>query len=40
MGELGIAGTPGIFFLDEEGLVQRRAGLPSASDLLTVLGPR
>lgn len=40
MRELGFQGTPGILFLDEVGLVQRRSGLPSAADLPTVLGPR
>lgn len=37
--ELGFQGTPGILFLDEKGLVQRRSGLPSAADLAVVLGP-
>lgn len=40
MVELGFQGTPGILFLDEKGLVQRRSGLPSAADLTVVLGPR
>lgn len=40
MVELGFQGTPGILFPDEKGLVQRRSGMPSASDLTTVLGPR
>jgi len=37
--ELGFQGTPGILFRDEDGVVQRRTGLPSAEDLATVLGP-
>lgn len=40
MVELGFQGTPGILFRDAKGLVQRRSGMPSASDLPTVLGPR
>ena len=40
MRELGFQGTPGILFLDDEDMVQRRSGLPSAADLPTVLGPR
>lgn len=38
--ELGFQGTPGILFHDEQGNVQRRAGMPQGSDLNTVLGPR
>lgn len=37
---LGFQGTPGILFRDEQGLVQRRSGLPSVADLSAVLGPR
>lgn len=40
MFELGFQGTPGILFLDESGLLQRRSGLPSPDDLPQVLGPR
>lgn len=40
MDKLGFRGTPGILFRDEDGLLQRRAGLPSPSDLPVVLGPR
>lgn len=40
MVDLGFQGTPGILFLDEKGLVQRRSGLPSGADLTVVLGPR
>lgn len=40
MSELGFQGTPGILFRDDQGLVQRRSGLPSAADLPAVLGPR
>ena len=39
MHELGFQGTPGILFRDADGVVQRRAGMPTASDLPTVLGP-
>lgn len=38
--ELGFQGTPGILFRDADGLIQRRAGMPSAADLPTVLGAR
>lgn len=38
--ELGFQGTPGILFLDDKGLIQRRSGLPRASDLAVVLGPQ
>ncbi|MGY0798433.1 thiol:disulfide interchange protein DsbG [Lysobacter sp. A286] len=38
--EMGFQGTPGILFLDAEGLLQRRAGMPRPEDLATVLGPR
>jgi thiol:disulfide interchange protein DsbG len=38
--ELGFQGTPGILFLDEDGNVQRRSGMPQPADLTTVLGPR
>lgn len=37
---LGFQGTPGILFRDEEGMVQRRAGMPAPDDMGTVLGPR
>lgn len=37
---LGFQGTPGILFRDDLGVVQRRAGMPAADDLDTVLGPR
>lgn len=40
MAELGIQGTPGILFLDDAGLIQRRAGMPPAADLPNVLGAR
>lgn len=40
MVELGFQGTPGILFRDEKGVVQRRSGMPAASDLPVVLGPR
>jgi thiol:disulfide interchange protein DsbG len=40
MMDLGFQGTPGILFRDEQGLVQRRSGMPPATDLPTVLGPR
>ena len=40
MSELGFQGTPGILFRDDQGLVQRRSGLPPAADLPAVLGPR
>lgn len=39
MVDLGFQGTPGILFLDETNLVQRRAGMPQADDLENVLGP-
>ena len=38
--ELGFQGTPGILFRDEKGFVQHRSGMPAASDLPVVLGPR
>ncbi|GGK05872.1 thiol:disulfide interchange protein DsbG [Luteimonas terricola] len=38
--QLGFQGTPGILFRDADGAVQRRSGMPPASDLTTVLGPR
>lgn len=38
--ELGFQGTPGILFLDADGLLQRRAGMPRPEDMTTVLGPR
>ncbi|SJZ93293.1 thiol:disulfide interchange protein DsbG [Novilysobacter spongiicola] len=38
--ELGFQGTPGILFRDDDGLVQRRSGMPAAADLPVVLGPR
>lgn len=38
--ELGFQGTPGILFHDEQGNVQRRAGMPQGNDLNVVLGPR
>ncbi|MEN1929426.1 thiol:disulfide interchange protein DsbG [Luteimonas sp. MJ250] len=38
--QLGFQGTPGILFRDADGTVQRRSGMPPASDLTTVLGPR
>lgn len=40
MVEMGFRGTPGILFRDEAGLVQRRSGMPTPSDLPVVLGPR
>jgi thiol:disulfide interchange protein DsbG len=40
MSELEFQGTPGILFRDEKGIVQKRAGMPSAEDMVTVLGPR
>jgi thiol:disulfide interchange protein DsbG len=40
MADLGFRGTPGILFLDENGLLQRRSGMPSETDLPIVLGPR
>ncbi|MGV8942109.1 MAG: thiol:disulfide interchange protein DsbG [Lysobacter sp.] len=40
MVELGFQGTPGILFLDVNGNVQRRSGMPQPADLTTVLGPR
>ncbi len=40
MTDLGFQGTPGILFRDEQGLVQRRSGMPPAADLPAVLGPR
>lgn len=38
--QMGFQGTPGIVFLDDQGVLQRRSGLPSASQLPVVLGPR
>lgn len=38
--ELGFQGTPGILFLDDEGLLQRRSGMPTPQDLPVVLGPQ
>ncbi len=40
MVQLGFQGTPGILFRDDNGTVQRRAGMPAPDDLATVLGPR
>lgn len=40
MAELGFQGTPGILFLDADGNVQRRSGMPQPADMTTVLGPR
>lgn len=40
MMELGFSGTPGILFRDENGIIQRRAGLPVGADLNAVMGPR
>jgi thiol:disulfide interchange protein DsbG len=38
--QMGFQGTPGIVFLDADGVLQRRSGLPSADQLPVVLGPR
>jgi len=38
--QMGFQGTPGIVYLDDQGVLQRRSGLPSASQLPVVLGPR
>lgn len=38
--QMGFQGTPGIAFLDDKGILQRRSGLPSADQLPVVLGPR
>ena len=40
MTALGFQGTPAILFHDVKGLVQRRAGMPTAADLPVVMGPR
>ncbi|MFP5405202.1 MAG: thiol:disulfide interchange protein DsbG, partial [Gammaproteobacteria bacterium] len=40
MVELGFQGTPAILFRDDEGLVQRRSGMPAEQDLPVVLGAR
>lgn len=40
MRELGFQGTPGILFQDENGVVQRRSGLPAPDDMPNVFGPR
>ena len=40
MVEMGFQGTPGILFQNEQGSVERRAGLPQGDDLQKVLGPR
>lgn len=38
--ELGFQGTPGILFMDDKGLVERRSGMPQGEDMTVVLGPR
>jgi len=38
--QMGFQGTPGIVYLDANGVLQRRSGLPSAAQLPVVLGPR
>lgn len=38
MYELGFQGTPALLFRDDAGVVQRRSGVPSATDLPVVLG--
>lgn len=38
--QMGFQGTPGIVYLDANGVLQRRSGLPSADQLPVVLGPR
>ena len=40
MTELGFHGTPGLVFRDDEGIVQRRGGIPQGADLDVVMGPR
>jgi thiol:disulfide interchange protein DsbG len=40
MGELGFQGTPGIIVLSDQGLLEQYNGMPQASQLLEVLGPR
>lgn len=40
MRDLGFQGTPGILFQDDNGVVQRRSGLPAPDDLVNVFGPR
>lgn len=40
MMELGFRGTPALVFRDDDGTVQRRAGMPQGNDLDVVMGPR
>ncbi len=40
MTELGFHGTPGLVFRDDDGIVQRRGGMPQGADLDVVMGPR
>jgi thiol:disulfide interchange protein DsbG len=39
MTELGVQGTPGVLFLDEDGMLQTVSGMPAPEDMKTVLGP-
>ena len=39
MTELGFRGTPALMFRDQEGIVQRRSGMPQGADLDAVMGP-
>lgn len=38
--QMGFQGTPGIVYLDANGVLQRRSGLPSSDQLPVILGPR
>lgn len=40
MQEMGFRGTPGIAWLDAQGMLQRHPGMPSDSDLEAMFGPR
>lgn len=40
MAELGLRGTPGIVYQDDQGLVQTVGGLPQSATLAKVMGPR
>jgi len=40
MSDLGIQGTPGIFYKDDKGTIQVRQGVPQGASLKQVMGPK